>query len=105
MTDIEVFQFFRTRGAVIGLAFDITGAVLVNVGVRTHLRQALLLERHVVEETIDDLGAPDLLARNEAFNRDRAAERVRASRLAWLGLVCFIIGFMLQAISAWPKST
>jgi hypothetical protein len=104
MSAIEVFQFFRTWGAVIGLGFDITGAVLIYLGVRTHLQQALLLERHIVEETIDDIGAPELLAKNETFNLDRAFERVRAARFAWIGLVCFIIGFALQAISAWPKA-
>jgi hypothetical protein len=104
MASIELFQFIRTWGAVVGLAFDITGAVLVYVGVRTPLRQALLLERNVIEETIDDVGAPELIEKNEAFNRKRAAERVRASRYAWVGLICFIVGFALQAVSAWPKS-
>lgn len=105
MSAIDVFQFFRTWSGVIGLGFDIAGAALVYLGVRAPLRQALLLERQIVEETIDDIGAPDLLAKNEAFNRDRALERVRAARFAWLGLVCFIVGFALQAISAWPKAT
>jgi hypothetical protein len=104
MTAAEVFQYAQAWGAVVGLGFDIVGAILVYLGVRTPLRQAFLLERHVVGETIDDIGAPELLAKNEAFQRDRARERRRASQSAWWGLVFFVLGFALQAISAWPKT-
>jgi len=104
MTAAEVFHYVQTWGAVVGLGFDIVGATLVYLGVRTPLRQAFLLERHVVGETIDDIGAPELLAKNEAFQRDRARERRRASQSAWWGLVFFVLGFALQAISAWPKT-
>jgi hypothetical protein len=103
MTTVEVLQYVQTWGAVAGLGFDIVGAILVYLGVRTPLRQALLLERQVVGETINDIGAPEVLAKNEAFQRDRARERRRASQSAWWGLVFFVLGFALQGISAWPK--
>jgi hypothetical protein len=104
MTTAEVFQYAQTWGAVVGLGFDIVGAILVYLGVRTPLRQAFLLERQVVGETIGDIGAPEVLAKNEAFQRDRARERRRASQSAWWGLVFFVLGFALQALSAWPKT-
>ena len=104
MIATEIFQFGQTWGAVIGLGFDIVGATFVYLAVRTTFREAFLLERQVVGETVDDIGAPELLAKNESFKRDRARERTRVSKIAWWGLVCFIIGFALQAISAWPKT-
>ena len=104
MTTAEVFQFAQTWGAVIGLGFDIVGATLVYLSVRTTLREAFLLERQAVGETTGDIGTPELLAKNEAFQRDRARERRRASQAAWWGLVFFVLGFALQAISAWPKT-
>lgn len=104
MTAAEVFQFIQTWGAVIGLGFDIIGATFVYLSVRTTLREAFLLERQVVGETVDGIGAPELLAKNESFKRDRVRERTRASRIAWWGLVSFVLGFVLQAISVWPKT-
>jgi len=104
MTAAEVFQFAHSWGAVIGLGFDIVGATFVYLSVRTTLREAFLLERQVVGETVDDIGAPELLAKNESFKRDRVRERTRASQIAWWGLVSFVLGFALQAISAWPKT-
>ncbi len=104
MTIGEVFQFVQTWGHVTGLCLDILGATLVYLGVRTPLRQAFLLERQVVGESISEIGAPELLAQNEGFKRDRARERSRASQYAWWGFVFFVVGFALQAISAWPKA-
>lgn len=104
MTTAEVFQFAQTWGAVIGLGFDIVGAIFVYLSVRTTLREAFLLERQVVGETVHDIGAPELLEKNESFKRDRVRERTRASKIAWWGLVSFVLGFTLQAISAWPKT-
>jgi hypothetical protein len=103
MGAIDVLQFFRSWGGVIGLAFDIAGAIMVYIGVRIPFRHALLLERNVVEKTVDDIGDPKLIAKNESFNRDRARERVRASWWAAWGLACFVLGFALQAFSVWPK--
>ncbi len=77
-------------------------AIFVYLSVRATLREAFLLERQAVGETIGDLGSPELLAKNESFKRDRVRERTRASQIAWWGLVSFIVGFVLQAISAWP---
>jgi hypothetical protein len=104
MTTAEVFQHAQAWSGVVGLAFDIVGAILVYLGVRTPLRQAFLLERQVVGKTIDEIGAPEVVAKNEAFQRDRARERTRASQSAWWGLVFFVLGFALQAVSAWPKT-
>jgi len=104
-TAAEVVQFAQTWGAVIGLGFDIVGATFVYLSVRTTLREAFLLERQaVVGETTNDISAPELLAKNESFKRDRVRERTRASRIGWWGLVCFVLGFALQAISAWPNA-
>jgi type IV secretory pathway component VirB8 len=58
----------------------------------------------VVGETVEEIGAPELLAKNEAFKHDRAREQARASQIAWWGCVFFVLGFVLQAISAWPKT-
>lgn len=102
MTTAEVFQFAQTWGAVIGLGFDIMGAIFVYLSVRTTLREAFLLERQEVGESKDAIGAPELAAKNESFKRDRVRERTRASRIGWWGLVSFIVGFALQAVSAWP---
>jgi hypothetical protein len=104
MTTGEVFQYVQTWGAVAGLGFDIVGAILVYLGVRTPLRQAFLLERHVDGQTVGDIGDPEVRAKNEAFQRDRARERTRASQSAWWGLVFFVLGFALQAVSSWPKA-
>lgn len=104
MTAAEAYQFAQTWGAAIGLCFDIVGATFVYLSVRTTLREAFLLERQVVGETVDDIGAPELLAKNESFKRDRVRERTRASQIAWWGLVSFVLGFALQAISLWPKT-
>lgn len=104
MTIGNIIQFVQTWGHVIGLSLDIVGATLVYRGVRTPLRQAFLLERQVVGESIAEIGAPELLAQNEVFKRDRARERSRASQYAWWGFVFFVVGFLIQTISVWPKS-
>jgi len=59
------------------------------------------LERQVVQKSIDDIGSPELAEKNAKFNAERARERIRASRFAWYGLVCFVIGFLLQAFGHW----
>jgi hypothetical protein len=100
----DFLQYAQHWGTIVGLGLDIVGATLVYLGVRTPLRQAMLLERQVVGETVAELGAPELLAKNEAFQRDRARERRRASQSAWWGLVFFVLGFALQAVAAWPKT-
>ena len=104
MTAAELLQYTQAWGTVVGLGLDMVGATLVYLGVRTTLRQAWLLERQVVGEVVGDIDA-ELQAKNEAFQRDRARERARASQSAWWGLVFFVIGFALQAISAWPRGT
>ncbi|MCL5669212.1 MAG: hypothetical protein M1392_04370 [Gammaproteobacteria bacterium] len=100
---IEIWCFLSTWGAVIGLALDIGGACLVYVGVRTSLAEALRLEAPIVPMTIDDIGGEGMVQRaNEASTR-RAEERLRAKRWSLVGLAFFLLGFLLQAISSWPK--
>lgn len=101
--DIDVLSLLRAWGGVVGLCFDILGAILVFLGVNITRQQAVSLERHALEQTIDDIGAPGLLEKNEAFSRSRALERLRGARWAMAGLCCFIVGFVLQAFSAWPS--
>jgi hypothetical protein len=99
----EIFLFLRTWGSVLGLVFDIVGACLVYVGVRTSLAEALRLEAPVVPMTIDDIGGEGIVQRaNEASNL-RAQERLRAKRWSLVGLIFFLLGFLLQAIGSWPK--
>lgn len=90
-------------GSVLGIAFDIVGAVLVFIGVRISFRQAAMLEQIKQVQTFDDMGAPDVLMWNSGQAQARARERVRASRWAGAGLAFFIVGFMLQGIGGWPK--
>lgn len=101
---MEALSFFRTWGAVVGLGFDFVGAILVYVGVRMSLIDALALEKPVVEMTINDLGSPETVAAAHAASEGRARERVRAGRWAFAGLLLFLLGFLLQAIGSWPKA-
>ena len=100
---VEFWLFLRTWGAVIGLAFDIAGACFVYVGVRTSLAEALRLEAPVVPMTIADIGGNDIVQRANAASNLRAQERLRAKIWSLVGLVFFIMGFLLQAIGSWPK--
>lgn len=100
----EVWSFVRIWGSALGPTLDVIGAVLVFVGVYISPPRALSVERNVIEETIDDIGAPELIAKNEGFNRARAFERLRASRWAAIGLGFVIAGFICQAIGGLPKS-
>lgn len=101
----DAWLFFSRWGSVLGVTFDIIGAVLVYVGVRINFRQAAMLEDIKVGKTIDDIGAPEILMWNEQQAVARARERVRAARWARVGLVFFIVGFALQAIGSWPKGS
>jgi hypothetical protein len=99
----EVWLFLRTWGSVIGLAFDIAGACLVYVGVRTSLAEALRLETPIVPMTIDDIGGNRIVQRATDARNLRAQERLRAKRWSLAGLIFFVLGFLLQAIGSWPK--
>lgn len=99
----ESWQFLRTWGSVIGLAFDIGGACLVYVGVRTSLAEALRLEAPLVAMSIFDIGGQDMVERANAASHLKAQERLRAKRWSLAGLVFFLLGFVLQAIGSWPK--
>lgn len=99
----QIWPFLRTWGSVVGLAFDIGGACLAYVGIRTSLAEALRLEAPIVPMTMDDLGGESIVRRaNEASNL-RAQERLRAKRWSLAGLAFFVIGFLLQAVGSWPK--
>ena len=100
----ELWLFLRTWGSVIGLAFDIAGALLVYIGVRVTIARAFALEDIPVAKLFDDLGSPEMVEKHERLNDARAAERLRASRWARYGLVLFLVGFVLQAVGSWPKS-
>ena len=99
----ESWLFLRTWGSVIGLAFDIGGACLVYVGVRTSLAEALRLEAPVVPMVVGDIGGEGLVKRASEATILRAQERLRAKRWSLAGLVFFVLGFLLQAIGSWPK--
>jgi hypothetical protein len=99
----EIWFFLRTWGSVIGLAFDIVGACLVYVGIRTSLAEALRLEAQVVPMTIGDIGGESMVQRANENSTRRAEERLRAKRWSFVGLVFFLLGFFLQAIGSWPK--
>ncbi len=100
---LTAFDMMRQWSGFVGLIFDIVGALLVYVGVRISIARATLIEQIHQVRLFDDMGDPDLLRKNEAVAAERARERVRASRWAGVGLICFLIGFSLQAVSAWPK--
>ena len=97
------WTLLSTWGSVIGLGFDIAGAVLVYFGVRITIAKANALEEVELPKLLGDLGSPENLERNRHLSLGRALERVRASRWAAAGLVCFVLGFALQAIGSWPK--
>jgi len=90
-------------GPFVGLMFDIVGASLVYVGVRISIVRATAIEQIFQVRLFGDMGDPDLLRKNEEVADERARERVRASKWAMAGLICFVIGFILQAIGAWPS--
>lgn len=98
-----IWPVLRAWGSVIGLAFDIAGACLVYIGVRTSLPEALRLEAPVVPMTIDDIGGANIVQRATESSNQRAQERLRAKRWSLAGLVFLILGFLLQAIGSWPK--
>ena len=100
---MELWLQLRTWGSVIGLAFDIVGAILVYYGIRINIDKADALEQVKVPVLMDDLGSPENIRENQLLSRGRAFERVRASRWAAAGLLCFLLGFVLQAIGSWPK--
>lgn len=102
-TCTEFWLFLRTWGSVIGLAFDIIGACLVYIGVRTSLAEALRLEAPVVPMTINDIGGANIVQKAREASNLRAQERLRAKHWALVGLVFFLLGFLLQAIGSWPK--
>jgi hypothetical protein len=91
-------------GSVIGIGFDILAACLVWYGVRINIAKANALEEVALLHTFDDLGSPNNLARNEELSSARAAERVRASRWATIGLALFILGFLFQLLGDWPRN-
>lgn len=98
-----LWSLARTWGTVVGLGLDVVGAILVFNGVRVSLARANALEHIELPRLFDDVGSPENLERNKQLSIRRAAERCRASRWAALGLGCFILGFLLQIISGWPR--
>jgi len=90
-------------GSVIGLGFDLLGAILVFCGVWTNIKAALQLEQTAPLKMFDDLGSPENLAADRFQTEARARERVRTSRWALWGLASLGFGFALQAFSAWPR--
>ncbi|MGZ8252242.1 MAG: hypothetical protein ACXW1P_07315 [Methylophilaceae bacterium] len=100
---LDIWHFFRTWGSVVGLAFDIAGACLVYLGVRTTLAEALTLEAQIIPMSIDDIGNENLSEKVSEISHLRAKERLRAKYWALVGLVCFLLGFLLQAFGSWPK--
>lgn len=99
----ELLSLTRTWGVVVGLGFDIMGAILVYNGVRVSLVKADALEQIELPRLFDDVGSSENLERNRQLSLRRAAERFRASRWAAFGLGCFILGFLLQIIGGWPR--
>ena len=100
---MEILAFLRTWGPVGGLTLDIVGAVLVYLGVRISIYKAGALEEVELPRLMDDLGSPENLRRNRELSHARALERLRSSKWAAAGLVCFILGFLLQAVGSWPR--
>ena len=99
----DAWSFLRTWGSVIGLAFDILGVILVYLGVRTSLAEALRLEAPIVPMTIDDIGGEAMVRKATESANSRAKERLRAKHWSLVGLVCFVLGFLLQGVGSWPK--
>lgn len=102
---MDIWPFLQLWGSVLGLGLDIIGACLVYFGIRIGIEKASALEEVELPRLMGDLGSPENLERNRQLSFARAGERVRASRSAAVGLACFVLGFMLQAIGSWPKTT
>lgn len=100
---MELMPFLTTWGCVLGLCLDVVGTVVVFLGVRISIEKANALEEVELPRLMDDIGSPENLQRNKHLSLNRAKERVRASQWAGAGLICFLAGFLLQAIGSWPK--
>ena len=98
-----MLEFMRQWGMVVGPALDLVGAVLVFQGVRIGLRRAVEIEAVAVPRLFDDIGSPENIRKNEMLSAARAAERVKASRWAFAGLLFFIAGFSVQLTAGWPR--
>jgi len=77
---------------VIGLVADISGAVLITLGVLATKRPTL-----AVGVVTFASGGPDY------ENLPAVRDRLRQSRLAAWGLALLILGFTLQLIGSWPR--
>ena len=97
-----VWPFLRLWGGALGLIMDVSGAMLVYLGVKISHDSAWSLEWYEVHK-IPGVTNSALLERQRRVEQ-RAAERVRASQWGIRGLILFIGGFVLQLIGSWPKS-
>lgn len=96
-------DFLSRWASFTGLMFDIAGAFIVCYGVHITLIKAESLESVVIPMTLGDIGGEGIIEKAELAKRLRVKERISARNYSWLGLACFVVGFLLQAIGSWPK--
>lgn len=103
---MEIYEYLnivKTWASVIGLFFDIVGAVIVWFSVRITIEKANALEEVALPISFDGVGSPENIKENKILSEKRAKERVRASKLALIGLGFFITGFCIQAYGSLPN--
>jgi hypothetical protein len=78
---------------IIGLFFDIIGALIIVHGLIISKNKAFLLGSSYIR------GKPD----ESSFKSPPTADRIKQSKNAILGGLLLIVGFVLQIIGNWPK--
>jgi hypothetical protein len=66
------------------------------------LDKAKAIEEVAIPVLFDGIGSSENVAKNKELSLARVVERYRASGSAFAGLIFLLLGFLLQAVGAWP---